>query len=205
MADALSRNPDASRSGPGGCETERHVVSLFVTDQKRLRLKELALLQKLDCHLRSIILETQKVISPNQKLKSEFVLKSGVLFKCSARGRFQFAASPLQVQEQILLCHDSSQSCHLGIDKTLERVESRYWWPRLAKCMKSYVLSCVFCQSHMPSTQKRHFLRPIPPLTKPFQTIGIYHIGFFKQTADKNTHAVVATDYTSPCDLVLVR
>ena len=49
----------------------------------------------------------------------------------------------------------------------------------------------------MPSTQKRHFLRPIPPLTKPFQTIGIDHIGFFKLTADKNTHAVVATDYTS--------
>ena len=75
VADALSRNPDASRSGPGGCETERHVVSLFVSDQKRLRPKELAFLQKLDRHLRPIILETEKVMSPSQKLKSEFVLK----------------------------------------------------------------------------------------------------------------------------------
>ena len=49
----------------------------------------------------------------------------------------------------------------------------------------------------MPSTQKRHFLRPIPPPTKPFQTIGIDHIGLFKRTADKNTYAVVATDYIS--------
>ena len=91
VADSLSRNPDASRSGPGGCEIERHVVSLFVSDQERLRLEELAFLQQLDCHLRSIILKEQKLNSQSQKLKSEFVLINGVLFKCNARGRFQFA------------------------------------------------------------------------------------------------------------------
>ena len=139
MADALSRNPDASRSGPGGCETERHVVSLFVSDQKRLRPKELAFLQKLDRHLRPIILETEKVMSPSQKLKSEFVLKNGVLFKRSTRGRFQLAV-PSQLQEQILfMCHDSPQSGHLGIEKTLARVTSRYWWPRLANIQYLFI------------------------------------------------------------------
>ena len=198
VADALSRNPDASRSGPGGCETERHVVSLFVSDQKKLRPKELAFLQKLDRHLRPIILETEKVMSPSQKLKSEFVLKNGVLFKRSTRGRFQLAV-PSQLQEQILfMCHDSPLSGHLGIEKTLARVTSRYWWPRLAKCVKNYVLSCVYCQSHKPSTRKRHgFLRPIPPPKRPFHTIGIDHIGPFKLTTNKNTHAVVAIDYLS--------
>ena len=135
-------------------------------------------------------------MSPSQKLKSEFALKNGVLFKRSTRGRFRLAV-PSQLQEQILfMCHDSPQSGHLGIEKTLARVTSRYWWPRLAKCVKHYVLFCVFCESHKPSTRKRHgFLRPIPPPKRPFHTIGINHIGPFKLTTNKNTHAVVATDY----------
>ncbi len=119
---------------------QSHIISVFLSDQKRLRPKELAFLQQLDCELRPIILETKKLETLAQKDESDFVFKNGVLFKRSTRKRSYLLAVPSQLQEQVLyMCHDSPQSGHFGIEKTLARVTSRYWWPRLAKCVKAYV------------------------------------------------------------------
>jgi hypothetical protein len=49
--------------------------------------------------------------------------------------------------EDILMeCHDAFYSGHMGITKTLNQVETRFWWPSLRNDIKKYLNSCDACQ-----------------------------------------------------------
>lgn len=38
--------------------------------------------------------------------------------------------------------HDNLLSAHLGLTRTYSKVRDRYYWPKMHKTIKSYVLSC---------------------------------------------------------------
>ena len=42
--------------------------------------------------------------------------------------------------------HDIPISGHLGIDKTYEQLQRHYYWPKMSKDIRKYILSCEECQ-----------------------------------------------------------
>lgn len=43
-------------------------------------------------------------------------------------------------------CHDNPKATHLGIQKTVDRVMERYYWPGLTGDVKKYVRECKTCK-----------------------------------------------------------
>jgi len=46
--------------------------------------------------------------------------------------------------------HENPLSAHLGITKTSNKIRTNYYWPKMRKDIKQYVLSCTDYQKHKP-------------------------------------------------------
>ena len=54
---------------------------------------------------------------------------------------------PVKYRSDILkMAHDMPMAGHTGVDRTLQRIRKSFWWPRVAKDVKTYVQSCPECQ-----------------------------------------------------------
>lgn len=195
VADALSRDP------VGESETE-HVVCIL-TSNKPLgySAEELGFQQHVDPQLKPIFAYFGRGVNKNHKckVKENFAVSGGVLYKknLSGRGRKFLLCVPNSLRDLILeFCHDDPSSGHLGVEKTLGRVMERYWWPRLNRSVRCYVLSCSYCQLHKHERGRPvGFLHPIPPPSRLFESLNIDHLGPFKTTADRMQYIIVCVDY----------
>lgn len=50
--------------------------------------------------------------------------------------------------------HDSPLGGHLGFDKTYDSIRRSFYWPRLARDVKTYINSCDHCQRNKPDLQR---------------------------------------------------
>ena len=77
------------------------------------------------------------------------------------------------------LAHDLPLSGHLGINKTLDRVQRHFYWPGIRKSVASYVNTCHTCQVIGKPNQKipKAPLRPIPAFSEPFSKVIIDCVG----------------------------
>ena len=112
-------------------------------------------------------------------------------------GREQLLVVPSIIRKDLIQqCHDTPLSGHHGIEKTLARLPTKYFWKNMAKSVSAYVTSCSFCQLYKsrlgPPEGK---LCSIPPPKKIFQMWGIDHLGPFKTTNAGNIHIIVVIDY----------
>lgn len=84
---------------------------------------------------------------------------------------------------------------HFGFDKTLERIRSNYWFPKMRRFVKKYVSACLECAHHkLPSGQHRGHLHPIDKVQVPFHTVHIDHLGPFNKSKKKNCYILVIID-----------
>ncbi|KZS20305.1 Uncharacterized protein APZ42_013048, partial [Daphnia magna] len=195
VADALSRNPDESRSGTSYSGTKDALVAVIVP-QKPVATHELALLQQQDGKLRSIFTSLQSV-APS-KISQGIVIRGKVLYKINSNSGKKFLlVVPSILRRQVLeACHDTPSSGHQGVEKTLFKIKSRFWWPRLGKSVQNFVNSCIFCLKHKHSVGLPvGKLQPIKPPSSPFQLIGVDHLGPFKETPSGHRHVIVFIDY----------
>jgi hypothetical protein len=59
--------------------------------------------------------------------------------------------------------HDSKIAGHLGVEKTIDAIKRKFYWPRLARTVKAYVLSCDACQRNKPQQRRpAGLLQPLP-------------------------------------------
>lgn len=70
---------------------------------------------------------------------------------------------PASLHKEVLnLLHGNVAGEQMGVDKTMDRVRERYYWPGYAKDVQEYVPSCTVCQGRTaaaPSAQST--LKPI--------------------------------------------
>uniref|UniRef100_A0A3P8NJ88 Gypsy retrotransposon integrase-like protein 1 n=1 Tax=Astatotilapia calliptera TaxID=8154 RepID=A0A3P8NJ88_ASTCA len=93
--------------------------------------------------------------------------------------------------------HKRNLPGHLGIAKTLARMQSRFYWPKMASEVKRYVLSCPVCQLTKPSQRKpAGFMVPISP-QRPWEYAGVDFVGPLPRTASGNSYILVFVDYFS--------
>ncbi|KAK9738072.1 Integrase zinc binding domain [Popillia japonica] len=85
-------------------------------------------------------------------------------------------------------CHDDMG--HFGYDKTLEQLKQYYWFPKIAKKVRSYLSSCIECAYHKGKPEGQ--LYNIERVPIPFHTAHIDHLGPFPKTVkDTKTNNVI--------------
>ncbi|KAI2668694.1 Transposon Tf2-6 polyprotein [Labeo rohita] len=70
--------------------------------------------------------------------------------------------------------HCSSVACHPGVSRTLHLVKQRFWWPLMARDVRSFVLACSVCAIGKTSNRPPDgLLQPLPIPSRPWSHIAL--------------------------------
>lgn len=126
------------------------------------------------------------------EVKKNYCLKNNNVFKITPTGAKWLV--PKGVRWQILrTCHDDIG--HFSVDKTFEKVNENYWFPKMRRFIQKYVGACLECAlSKAPSGKKSGYLHPIPKIPMPFHTLHADHLGPFNPSRLKNRYLLVIVE-----------
>ena len=88
-------------------------------------------------------------------------------------------------------------ACHLGYDKTLNRIMARFYWSGIRAEVCRWCASCPECQLVNPPAVPRAPLRPLPLVEAPFDRIGMDIIGPLERSAHGYRFVLVLIDYAT--------
>ncbi|GJZ19340.1 ty3-gypsy retrotransposon protein [Tanacetum coccineum] len=93
--------------------------------------------------------------------------------------------------------HNSSVGGHAGMQRTLARVSSTFYWPKIREMVREYVAQCTICQATKPfTTAPQGLLQPLPILGQIWESISMDFITHLPASSSKTTILVVV-DYLS--------
>ena len=186
VADALSRAPLA--------------CSAFLLGESGSPIPEISFLQQGDEQVGPIVKAVQGLCpEPTGRYPvGRFRLSKGVLFRQNdgPGRRFQLVVPTAMRPEVLRRMHQDRVAGHFGINKTLIRVQERYWWPGLGRDVGDFVASCFSCQKLKPGpVPPVGQLQPLPPPKRPFEFVSMDHMGPLARTGRGNQHVLVAIDH----------
>jgi hypothetical protein len=134
---------------------------------------------------------------------SDFELDSdGILFHTGATDALGVAQKRLVVptdmrREVMYACHEHMVSGgHLGRDRTVQKIQQRYYWPGLVTDVERWVASCVPClAAKTPARQYRLPISAVPVPAAPWDLVSVDVTGPFPGTDRKNVYVVVFCDH----------
>ena len=94
---------------------------------------------------------------------------------------------PSMTQEIFSACHPSSTAGHLGVTKTPEKIQQRFYWPGLQDDTKLFVSRCPECQKSSGPPKKYHHSLVEWQASYHFYHIGLISWDFCKSPMEKNT------------------
>ena len=154
-----------------------------------------------------LIAEQQKVPAWNKIMKhlqaghkrqKNFVLVEGRIYHQTFKDRtaYQRLCLPKSHREQVLKAmHDDVVSGHLGVNRTLAKISSRFFWPKKATDVQKYVQACTSCQGRKGVPKKPAGLLQCIRVSQPFEKVGIDLLGPFPLSHSGNKMIIVAVDY----------
>ncbi len=70
--------------------------------------------------------------------------------------------------------HTSMISCHPGVQRTIFRIQERFWWPTIKKDVSEYVAACSVCaQNKSSNAPPTGLLQPLPVPWRPWSDISL--------------------------------
>lgn len=84
---------------------------------------------------------------------------------------------------------------HVGLNRCMDLIKATYWFPKMTRFIRKYVLSCLHCAYGKGEHGKKEGkLHPIPKPTEPMRVIHIDHLGPFCKTKKGQAYMLVMTD-----------
>ena len=123
-----------------------------------------------DDHFRQVLEAIQETKDPmNPPYPQYQVGDNGLLYFQDSNGNQRLCVPKVLQYEVTSEIHDSpSEALHLGYHKTYNAIASRYYWPKMSKTIRKYVITCDICQKIKP---KRHgprgYMTSIPIPSQP--------------------------------------
>lgn len=183
--DALSRNPVPSSSDVYeipilhvNINEDDWVLSAQLTDKRCRELHKVL---------------TEVPITPeDKKVHKEFLLKENRLYRVTTKGKRWVV--PKAARRNILnYYHDGAG--HFGVDKTMEAIEKRYWFPAMRAYIRNYIACCLGClYNKKPAGKSPGSLHSIEKKDIPMDTLHLDHLGPFVKSKKKNCYLIVAVD-----------
>lgn len=181
--DALSRNPIQESSIPLCSE---NVLAITEGDW----LLSLQLQDPNICAIKEILESGQAEL--NRKIFNDYELLGNKVYRRTEYGR-RWVVPKKCIWQIIRSNHDDLG--HFAVDKSIERVKSLYWFPKMKKIISKYIKNCLYCiYCKNIHGKKEGKLFPIPKYARPFHTLHIDHVGPFVKTTQKNTYLLVTVD-----------
>lgn len=85
---------------------------------------------------------------------------------------------PKEIKPRILnRFHNHKLAGHLGMKKSLNRIRSKYFWPKMVKEINAYVRACKICAMRKSHGSTRAPLQPVPLPQRLWQVISVDIIG----------------------------
>ena len=91
--------------------------------------------------------------------------------------------------------HDKRTAGHLGINKTIARIKSKFYWPGLSKDVKRYVNGCDVCARRKPSFTSQKAPMQIVQNGFPMDRLATDIMGELPLTESGNRYILVVSDY----------
>lgn len=93
-------------------------------------------------------------------------------------------------------CHDDPMSAHMGVQKTIDKVLDRYYWPGMSKDIKNYVKNCQTCHMSKSVNHKPYGLfGKYREAHHPWQIISADLLGPLPRSKLGNTSLLVISDW----------
>ncbi|XP_029112112.1 uncharacterized protein LOC114911879 [Scleropages formosus] len=204
VPDALSRNPACDPTEPvdllpsyatiGSLNLRRQPL-LILEDKQQLKS-----LQQGDQVIASLFTELE---SGSCVDSTDFCIQDGLVYFMDKRAScrlhplkaLRFYVPGLLRGTLLRYFHDHPMGGHLGITKTLGRLQRRVYWPGMRGDVKRYVQSCVTCQLSKPANQKPGgYLKPVVA-TYPWEFAGVDFMGPLPRSGRGNEYILVFIDY----------
>eukprot|EP00271_Cylindrocystis_brebissonii_P017890 TRINITY_DN4866_c0_g1_i3.p1 TRINITY_DN4866_c0_g1~~TRINITY_DN4866_c0_g1_i3.p1 ORF type:complete len:876 (-),score=-44.12 TRINITY_DN4866_c0_g1_i3:127-2661(-) len=163
-----------------------------------------------DPHWRAILeaLTTESAHYPARVYLSHYHSENGLLYY-QPLGQAQRLCIPADKRLRRSLvqeCHSSNLAGHLGREKTLHRLQQRFYWPRMIDDVVSIVSTCIPCQEAKGRTQKpMGDLQPLEAPEAPWRHMSMDFITHLPTTPHRHDSILVVTDrfsklaYFIPC------
>lgn len=92
---------------------------------------------------------------------------------------------PRDVRWQVCrFCHDNAG--HSGVENTLKRIATNYWFAGMRRFVKKYVSACLNCAYYKHNAGKKQGkLHPIEKVPIPFHTIHVDHVGHSRRVREE--------------------
>ncbi|XP_065358763.1 uncharacterized protein LOC135952674 [Calliphora vicina] len=184
--DALSRAPDPN--APEINEIDR-IMSLNIEEEDWLLTMQIQ-----DPDLLNIIavLRDQKRSPQKEQLNREYSLINRRLYR-KEEGKVKFVVPKCVRWRVVKSCHDDVG--HFGLEKTIQRIQQNFWFPKIRKYVKNYIAGCIECCYNRAKTGKAEGQMYISePEPIPFRQIHIDHLGPFVRSKRGNTHVLAISD-----------
>lgn len=190
--DALSRSPTGPAEEMEACEgLHIYATAMEETDDW------LVAAQLLDADVKHIreVLEKPASSAEERRIHSEYKLQRNVVFRNidgDSSRLLWLVPKPLRWQV-VRRSHDDLG--HVGTEKTIKRIQEKYWFAGMKRYVRRYVASCAEClYNKTPTGKKPGMLHSIDKVGVPFHTLHLDHLGPFPRSRHGNTYLIVAVD-----------
>jgi hypothetical protein len=196
--DALSRYPvDSPESEIDNMERYSYVLTSeqIPNNDDILNLKEL---QKNDENFKSIYkIIDEDIDTLDSKIKSDYTINDGILYKLQKVNDKEklVVYLPKKLWFDVLYTyHDDIYSGHLGFERVLDKIRSRFYFPDMRNFIQIYCQSCEDCSTgEVPTTPKAGLMMPICTEC-PGEIIALDFSGPIPISAMGNKWIIVGTD-----------
>lgn len=182
IADTLSRPPREEDSVTDICTT---IVDLPVADGSGIR--ELQLEDPDLAKIAKALEATDDPVNATNWSERGYVMVNGILFRYSPDSEDEEAQQVVpksQIPKILYEYHDSSLAGHYGVEKTLQKISRRYYWPGMRRSITQHVKECIECQRFKPSNHKPSGLLQTPIQNQRFEVLAMDLFGPLPETTD---------------------
>ena len=163
---------------------------------------DLAYLQKEDSSLSKYFKLVNCQPKQTKNGSCSFEIRNEILVRLFNSDRYSLVQImvPVPLRAQILsLGHDMPLSAHMGISRTLARVSSSFFWPKMTVEVRKFCRSCAICLKTSPKgrTPKAPLQCDKQVIDKPFHKVGTDLIGPLPVSHNKNQYVLTLIDYAT--------
>ena len=139
------------------------------------------------------------------KSEYSFSVTDGVLYRHykrtdrSGTRTWQQILLPRQLRSTVMrVAHESLMGGHQGVNKTLRKVESGFFWPGVSSDVTRYCQSCDICQKTAQKCLRRAPLAKMPVIDVPFRRVAVDLIGpISPETEEGYKYILTFVDYAT--------
>ncbi|KAJ3651880.1 hypothetical protein Zmor_017885 [Zophobas morio] len=184
-------------------DEEEKVQSYFVSvDLPSYDVKSMLQKQMEDDEIKIIILslEGEDPLEMSKWSGRAYVMNNGVLFRFNpyVDSEDRQLVTPKELSEDVLAqYHNSPTGEHYGIERTLQKISSKFYFTYMRKYIARHVKGCMECQRYKPENRQPAGLLQTPAPSQRFEVVVIDIFGALPATPRGNRWILIIEDVAS--------